>query len=204
MLLHRFNANALSLDKPKRTGVKGNNPDEWRDTVLMTSDRQVYIPESYVLRCTQLAARYTRSGRGTLLNKVTAALGVLRQAILVDRWVPDNVDQLVNAYDEAVYLDVRPVTNPGTDRKNIRRRVAVSPGWTASWDIYWENTIVSELEMQAVAIDAGRFEGVGDGRKIGCGRFEVTAFDPLPEGTNAEKTPAKGRLGTNEGKNLAA
>jgi CRISPR/Cas system endoribonuclease Cas6 (RAMP superfamily) len=30
--------------------------------------------------------------------------------------------------------------------------------------------------MEAVATDAGRLVGVGSGRAIGMGRFEVTAF----------------------------
>ncbi|MBI4783274.1 MAG: hypothetical protein HY785_18430, partial [Oscillatoriophycideae cyanobacterium NC_groundwater_1537_Pr4_S-0.65um_50_18] len=41
----------------------------------------------------------------------------------------------------------------------------------------WDKTIVSRSEMEAVAIDAGKLVGLGDGRSIGYGRFEMQSFE---------------------------
>jgi hypothetical protein len=41
----------------------------------------------------------------------------------------------------------------------------------------WDKTIVASNQMEASVIDAGRFAGLGDGRAIGFGRFEVVNFE---------------------------
>ncbi|MGB3496428.1 MAG: hypothetical protein WBA57_27120 [Elainellaceae cyanobacterium] len=70
------------------------------------------------------------------------------------------------------------VTGSSTGRgKVIRYRVAVSCGWHCAFHLLWDKTIVSRREMQAIAIDAGHLVGLGDGRSIGYGRFEILQFD---------------------------
>ena len=46
-----------------------------------------------------------------------------------------------------------------------------------TFTIYWDNTVVSREQMQAIINDAGRFVGIGDGRNIGFGRFRVPEFE---------------------------
>jgi hypothetical protein len=65
---------------------------------------------------------------------------------------------------------------PGTRGRNVRYRIAAAPGWSCTCRIEWDRTVISRQEMEAVAIDAGRLVGLGDGRAIGFGRFTVTAF----------------------------
>lgn len=59
---------------------------------------------------------------------------------------------------------------------HIRYRVAAAPGWSTSFSIEWENTLISRNEMTSILNSAGSFVGLGDGRSIGFGRFEVTKF----------------------------
>lgn len=174
LLWHRFGPDALPLEKQERTGVAGNDPGEWRKTVLVTKEGQLYVEPSYIFGCLRDGAKYTKKGRGSIQSMVAATLQVLDNKVLIDSFLPD---ELTTDDTQPVYLDVRSVRNPATKARNIRYRVAASPGWTATFRIAWDPTIVSRGEMEAVTIDAGRLVGLGDGRSIGFGRFEVLSFE---------------------------
>lgn len=181
LLWHRFGPDSMPLEKQERTGVAGNDPEEWRKTVLYTNEGQLYIEPTYVFGCLREAAKYTKRGRGTLMVAVSATLQVLNDRILIDRWIPGFDDRLPETLptdpDCPVYLDVRGVKNPATKGRNVRYRVAAAPGWVANCRLVWDNTVVSRGELEAITIDAGRLVGLGDGRSIGFGRFEVEAFE---------------------------
>lgn len=174
LLWHRFGPDALPLEKQERTGVAGNDPEEWKRTVLVTPEGQLYLEPTYIFGCLRDGAKYTKKGRGSIQSMVAATLQVLDNKVLIDRYLPDD---LTTDDSQSVYLDVRSVRNPATKARNVRYRVAASPGWTATFRIAWDPTIVSRGEMEAVTIDAGRLVGLGDGRSIGFGRFEVMAFE---------------------------
>lgn len=190
ILWHHFGPEALPLEKQEKTGVAGNDPEEWRKTVLVTKDKQLYVNGTYVFGSIRDGSKYTKKGKGSIQKMVSATLQVLTDRVLIDRYLPDNFTELVNATDEPVYLDVRSVVNPNTRSRNVRYRVAASPNWKASFEIMWDKTIVSRNEMQAVIIDAGRFCGIGDGRNIGFGRFEVEEFAIIEGDNDAEAQTA--------------
>jgi hypothetical protein len=178
LLWHRFGPDALPLEKKEKTGVAGNDPEEWKRTVLKTTDGQLYLEPTYAFGCLRDGAKYTKKGKGSIQSLVTATLQITDDRLLVDRFLPDNIyPELINAVDEPVYLDVRSVRNPSTKGRNVRYRVAASAGWVCAFTIMWDATIVSRGEMQAVVIDAGRLVGLGDGRSIGFGRFTTESFD---------------------------
>lgn len=174
MLWHHFGPDAIPLEKQERTGVAGNDPEEWRKTVLMTAKRQLYIKPSYVFGTIRDGAKHTSRKRGTLQPFVSATLQVMNEVILIDRFVPD--EPIPTDPTELVYLDIQSVKNPATRARNVRYRVAASVGWSCSFNIQWDKTIVSRSEMEAAVIDAGRFVGLSDGRTIGYGRFTVEGF----------------------------
>ena len=177
LLWNHFGLDAIPLEKQEKTGVAGNNPAEWRKTLLATKEGQLYLDGAYVFACIRDGARYTKKGRGSIQATVAATLQVTESRIFVDRFLPENIENLINAADEPVYLDVRSVKNPNTKGRNLRYRVATSPGWSTSFTLLWDKTMVSRNEMKASLLDAGRFSGLGDGRAIGFGRFEVVSFD---------------------------
>lgn len=180
---HSFGPSALALGKYERTGVAGNDPEEWRRTCSVTRDGQLYFDGAYVFGCLKNAAVYTKSGRGNIQSNVVATLQVETDKVLLDRFMPGYpngsvcdlraVPEPPRVDTEPVYLDVRGVVNPATKGRNVRYRLAASPGWTATFTIIWDRTIVSRTEMEAVLVDAGRLVGLGNGRRIGMGRFEV-------------------------------
>jgi len=175
LLWHVFGPDAIPLEKKERTGVAGNDPEEWRTTYNATPEGQLYVDPSYIFGTLRDGARHTKKGRGSIQSNVTATLQVLDDFVLTDRWMPDG-DPLPDK-TLPVYLDVRSVRNPATKGRNVRYRVAASSGWCATFTLEWDKTIVSRHEMEAVTIDAGRLVGIGDGRSMGMGRFMVDAFE---------------------------
>lgn len=180
ILWHKFGPESLPLEKQERTGVAGNDPEEWKRTVQCTKDGQLYVRGDQVFGCLRNAAKHTRKGRGSIQKLVAATLQVLDDRILLDRgvlgWNGGPPETLTDDPDELVYLDVRGVRNPSTRARNVRYRVAASSGWECEFTLLWDATVVSRTQMEAVCIDAGRLEGLGDGRSVGMGRFEIVDF----------------------------
>lgn len=175
LLWNAFTTETISLGKKEKTGVAGNDPEEWRRTVLLTENRQLYIEPTYIFGCLRDGAKYTKKGRGSLQPLITATLQVVDNRVLVDRFLPAE-DQLTRDPRQPVYLDVRSTKNPATRARNVRYRIAAAPEWHMEFKIEWDKTVISREEMKAVIIDAGRLVGLGDGRAIGFGRFHVENF----------------------------
>jgi hypothetical protein len=168
LLWHRFGPDAIPLIKQEKTGVAGNDPEEWRRTVLATPDNQLYLDPTAVFGCLRDAARFTPRKRGTLQPLLSATLQVCSEQVLIDRYLPA---ELGRDPAQPVYIDVRSVRNPTTRARNVRYRVAASAGWQTTFQILWDKTVVARDELRAVLLDAGRLVGLGDGRSIGFGRF---------------------------------
>lgn len=183
MLWHIFGPNSIPLEKQERTGVAGNDPEEWRRTVAHTKDGQLFIPGSYVFGTLRDGSKFTKKGKGSIQSVLTSTLQILDDRVLVDRYIPGFNGSLPETLptdpDEPVYLDVRSVVNPSTRGRNVRYRVAASPGWMATFTLQWDKTIVSRNEMEAVCRDAGQLCGLGNGRKIGMGRFKIEQFEVI-------------------------
>lgn len=180
LLWHHFGINAIPLQKQETEGVAGHNPSEWKKTVLMTSDRQLFIYNTYIFSCIRAAAPFIKRGKG-LQTAVSATLQINEEVILIsDRFVPQDpeiVDRRQAIADlPPVYVYVEGVRNPTTGRRNIRYRVATAPDWQCQFTLQWDKTILSREEMEALCLTAGQFVGLGDGRAIGFGRFEVKSF----------------------------
>lgn len=186
LLQHSFGPDSLPLTKGERTGVAGNDPEEWRKTCMVTADKQLYVRGNYVFACIRDASKYTKSGKGSIQPKVAATLQVEDAFVLIDAFMPlDGSDppmsqgMPIGCADRTVYIDVCPVRNPSTKARNIRYRLAVSSGWSCSFTILWDKTLVSREQMRAVLNDASVLCGLGDGRSVGNGRFEVISFEEL-------------------------
>jgi len=184
LLWHAFTPDSIPADgKKEKTGVAGNDPQEWRRSFLADHEGRLFVNPEYIFGCLRDGARHTKKGRGSIMSNVAATLQIVDERIYTDRYFPRNgatgpfdpasADRPPIEITEPVYLDVRSVKNPSTKGRNVRYRVAASPGWRASFTILWDKTIVSRTEMEAVITDAGRLVGLGDGRSIGFGRFMV-------------------------------
>lgn len=178
ILFHAFREEALDKKKTK-SGSTGNNPEEWKTTVIMDEDRKLYLPASYLFAPIKEAGKYTKIGRGSIVKHVAATLEVLTERIyLIGRSVPSDAEvvELKNATSMPVYLDVRSVVNPMTKGRNLRYRIACSPGWQCEFMITWDDSVLSASQMEQLIKDAGIMCGSGCGRAIGFGRFKVLEF----------------------------
>lgn len=86
------------------------------------------------------------------------------------------------------FVYVASVRNPATKGRNVRYRLAARAGWKCTFTLVWDITVVSRNEMKQVVIDAGRLGGLGDGIKIGCGRFEVMSYGELTDGNDTDES----------------
>ncbi len=174
---HNFTRDAIPLGREVKTGKAGNDPEEWRRTVCVMEDGKLYAKASQVFAMIRDGAKFTKKGRGSIQKDVIATLLVESpEEIPFDRSMPDDLTENKN---EPVYLDVRGVRNPSTRGRNIRYRVAMSPGWLLEFEVSWDQTIVGVNTMEAILIDAGRMVGIGNGRSIGMGRFAIESFGVL-------------------------
>ena len=188
ILWHYFGPDAIPLVKGEKTGVAGNDPEEWRRTSLISPDGQLYVLPPYVFGTLCNGARYTKKGKGSIMTAVAATLQVVSDRILIDRYFPGFPNghafdiktaepPPANAYDLPTYLDVRMVKNPVTKSRNLRYRLAACEGWRTDFEVSFDKTVVSRSELEAVTRDAGKFVGLGNGRALGYGRFDVEHFE---------------------------
>jgi len=180
LLQHHFTPDALPLEKQEREGVPGNNPNEWRKTLLANEKRQLYLPSTYFFSCLRQAASFTTRKRRTQ-QEVGATLQVIEPHILIQqRFLPEKpeyIHQHRPGLRPDVYIDVSTVRNPGSGGRNVRYRVATAPGWCCHFHLLWDKTVVATSLMESICIDAGTLVGIGDGRTMGFGRFEVKQFE---------------------------
>lgn len=187
LLWHHFGPDAIPLEKRERSGVAGHDPEEWRRTVLVTRDGQLYLHSTYVFGTLIGGAKYVTKGRGSIQTVVAATLQVLDNRVLINRYFPGYPNGTVfdvttapppsQDEEEPVYLDIRSVVNPQTKGRNVRYRIAASPGWECEFTLQWDKTIVDRNQMASCVLNAGQLVGLGNGRKIGMGRFEVLSMD---------------------------
>ena len=175
LLFHAFGEDAIPLEKQEKTGVAGNDPEEWKRTVRHTATRQLYVDPSYAFGAIRDGARNVKKGRGSIQPSVAATLQIEDAVILLDRYLPE--EPLPRDPTLPVYLDVRGVKNPSSKARNVRYRIAAGVGWECGFGMIWDKIVVSRDEMREALRFAGQLGGLGDGRAIGFGRFELLKFE---------------------------
>jgi hypothetical protein len=190
LFFHKFDEETIPMEKQELTGVAGRDPWSWARTTPIMPDGQLYLTPSHVFGSIRDGARHIKAKRGSLQPLVIATVQVVDEIILVDRFLPaeaaefvlsngkigDPVEVLTRQITAPVYLDVRKGKNPSTKGALVLYRVAASPGWQLSCSLTWDKTVIATAQMAAILRDAGNLEGVGNGRKIGMGRYRVASF----------------------------
>jgi len=177
LIWHAFNENVLSMDRKSISGKVGNNSEEWKDTVLVDNKKRLYVKDTYIFAALREGAKNIKIGRGTLKAKLISCLTVIDSKIyVINREMPKEKDLTKNSEDP-VYLDICGVTNPNTKGKNIRYRIASSPGWEIIFVIRWDDRLISHDHMEQIVEAAGLYNGIGDGRNWGNGRFKIISYE---------------------------
>lgn len=176
-LFHKFNIGSIANKTKSKSGSAGNNPDEWKETVH-SQGTKLYIPKDYFFATIMGGAKYVKQGKGSIASKVAGCLHIKTDKAYFNRELPKPIDELENEElsidsSDTVYLDIRGVKNPATKGKNVRYRLGLSPGWEAHCELEFDDSIISKEQMREAIICAGKFSGIGDGRSIGFGRYDV-------------------------------
>jgi len=126
---------------------------------------QLYIPSIAIQRALIAAGTFSKGKGRASLQKVVAACVMIS---------PERALLGVVKFD----LDSRPVVLPATRGRVIRHRPRLDK-WEASFDLEWDNNLLTETQVKRVADDAGCRIGLLDfrpERKGPFGRFIVTGF----------------------------
>lgn len=180
LLINTFPLETLDEGKSK-SGTTGKDESLWKKTVLVTPERELYVFASYLIGSMVKGAKNIKVGKGSLSNKVGSTLECSPDILTLNglKLPPDN--EITKNTNDAVYIDVRSVVNPMTKGRNIRYRVACKAGWSLSALISWDDAQASVEQMKQSLYNAGMYEGIGDGRKIGFGRFKIDSFQVTEE-----------------------
>lgn len=198
LLQHHFGPDAIPLEKAEKTGVAGNNPEEWKKTMMVNEEGKLYLPGTYIFSCLKNGAVHTKRGRGSIQSSLVSTLQVEEDILVMNRKMPEGEPSLQYVLTPPdpklfVYVYVASVRNPATKGRNVRYRLATRPGWKVQFHIIWDKTIVPREQMKAVLRDSGTLGGLGDGIKIGCGRFEVLSYEEVEDNKEEEQIESNDR-----------
>ncbi|MGD8305101.1 MAG: hypothetical protein PVF17_00470 [Ignavibacteria bacterium] len=177
LVFHKFNIESITaLSKPK-SGNSGNNPEEWKNS-FFHDDEKLYIPDNYIFACLKNAAVHTKVGRGSIQKTWISAVNVLTEKAFLNReifadWENATEADIPTSSSLPVYIDIRMVANPNTKGKNVRYRVACSPGWETEFELLIDDSLISQQHVKKVIEDAGKLQGIAELRTLGYGRFIV-------------------------------
>lgn len=183
LFFHKFNIETLTDQKKPKTGTTGNNPEEWKQSFFQDNNK-LYIPGAYIFAALKNGAVNTKAGRGTIQKTFISAVNVMDEKIYFNRsvwdgWEEDEFENVPTNSDDPVYVDVRMVANPNTKGRNIRYRLALSPGWELEFSLEYDESLLSLSQIKKVIEDTGKLQGIADGRSLGYGRYEVEEFTVL-------------------------
>ncbi len=180
-IFHKFNIEQIqALSKPK-TGSAGNDPDEWKRSFFYDDEDKLYIPSNYLFSAFKNGSVHTKVGRGSIQKTWISAVTMDEEKVYFNRtmfknWQDTTFEELITNSSEPVYIDIRMVSNPNTKGKNVRYRVALSPGWVLKFHMDVDDSLVSMQQTKKIIEDTGKMQGLADGRTLGYGRFKLNEF----------------------------
>lgn len=129
-------------------------------------DGALYVPGIAVQRCLIGAATYSKGkGRGSLQKVVAACVMV----------TPERIPMTPQEYT----IDSRPVVVPATKGRIVRHRPRFDR-WTLTFEVEYDDTLLTMAQLRRVVDDAGSRVGLLDfrpERKGPFGRFIVVGWD---------------------------
>lgn len=139
---------------------------EWQGG-LYVEDGVPVVPTANIRRCLERAATLRKLGAA-----LVRALIPYSVAVPIEHDGPRQIAELAKLPD---YRDIRSV---GVQRAKTNRCRPIFRTWALSMDAELLDDVLDFGDLVAVADLAGRVEGVGDGRKLGYGRFEASVVKP--------------------------
>lgn len=154
------------------------NPEEWRSKVYFDEELgSVYFPAHWIKRSAQEAAKKAKLGRDLAMGVAVNPDGDFSVVV-----VPDEKGKLksitsVDQFGANGWIHVangrRP---PRTGNYRTIYRPCIPKGWEAEFDVVVFNPIFTKQKLLDIFQLAGMFCGLGGGRDLGFGRFEVVSL----------------------------
>lgn len=133
---------------------------EWHGSLYYDKTLGVSIPTWNVVRCLERAATVTRQG-----TTLVRALAVLQEAVPLEYEGPRDPEAL---YQRAEF---RWRANVGVGRQRVIRVRPLFHQWGLHMEAELLEDVLDPADLRRIAALAGLAEGLGDGRKLGRGRF---------------------------------
>jgi len=141
---------------------------EWYGGLYHAADVGVYVPAANIVRCLQNAGTITRDG-----TTVVRGISMLTDRVPLKYPGPKDLAELFTKPEYGLRVAV------GVQRNKVMRMRPIFRTWALSFEIEMAEDVIDLDAFVAIAERAGRSEGLGDARKLGYGRFNVTvASDP--------------------------
>lgn len=175
---HKFNTEVLTQSQKPKEGTTGNNPNEWKSTVWSEEER-LFIPDNYLFSSIVGGGKHVKVGRGTISKNLAGTVEITgARFYFSNRTLPKPIEEIEEGDiskdpSKDIYIDMRMVANPNTKGRNVRYRLALSPGWEVEASCEFDDSVISPDQMKTAIECAGKFVGIGDARAIGYGRFNI-------------------------------
>lgn len=157
--------NAFPMEPLPRGWEKLSPADQCINAEYRDESGELFVPGVAVQRCLINAAVYSKGkGRASLMKPVAASVMIS----------PEHIGLGVKKYD----IDSRPVVIAATKGRIIRHRPRFE-NWKISFEIEYDDELLSEAQVRQVVDDAGKRVGLLDFRpekKGPFGRFMVTEW----------------------------
>lgn len=135
---------------------------EWHGGLYHTPELGVYLPAANVLRCLEDAAKITKQGTALL-----RAVALTSEGAPLQYDGPRSPEEL---WTQPLY---RWRTMVGVQRGRVVRVRPIFRKWALSLDVELLEDLFNLSALAPIAELAGQSVGLGDGRKLGYGRFRA-------------------------------
>lgn len=153
VLMNRFPLEGSPAGMDKRPKEEQAEHVAYRDP----ASGELCMPSKNIYVALISAAAYTKwKGVSTLKKPVAASVFVK----------PDLVSYGTKNY----IIDSQPVRNPTTGGKIIKHRPRIND-WKLTFQLEWDDALVSDTQMKKVVEDMGKLVGLSDYRPENCGPF---------------------------------
>lgn len=151
LLMHRF-------PMEKIEAIEKMSKEEQAEIAAYRDEHgELYVPAEAVQRSLVGAATFSKGkGRASLQKQAAACLLVTPERLLLGK--------------QSYAIDSRPIVNPSTGGRVMRHRPRFEE-WTVTFDLEYDDTLLSEVEIRRIADDAGSRTGLLDFRPACKGPF---------------------------------
>jgi hypothetical protein len=149
-------------EKIHDTGKEFDPKEEAEKGLYRDKEGKIYFPSKWIKGCIESSAKGVKKGLVNLRSKVIQAVSIYPPRIYPEKLSNYEIDQqYVRLQGRNLILRSRPRFDE----------------WEIEFEINFDEEIISSADIQKLLERGRKFIGIGDGRKIGYGRFKMEEFE---------------------------